>query len=234
MMTAIVLAAGLSRRMGEVNKLLLPFGKKTILETTLDNILSSNIEVVLIVIGHEAPKVKKILDDYLRRNTGFRRKYFIVENPDFEKGMTTSIQTGVKAAHNISPALHNSHPSTTHNSQLIIHNYINYMICLSDMPLISAHEYSFLKNQFEDVLKQDEKAIVQPIFKEKRGNPTIFSSFYENEILNLPDTPKGISEGCKPIVQAHKNHVYLVEMPTPSILKDIDNEEEYLLVKNEK
>ena len=53
MMTAIVLAAGLSRRMGEANKLLLPFGKKTVLETTLDNILSSNIEVVLIVIGHE-------------------------------------------------------------------------------------------------------------------------------------------------------------------------------------
>ena len=204
MMTAIVLAAGLSRRMGEVNKLLLPFGKKTILETTLDNILSSNIEVVLIVIGHEAQQVKKVLDDYLRRNIEFRRKFFIVENPDYDKGMTTSIQAGVKASKSIT--------AETHNSQFSTHNY---MICLSDMPLISADEYSFLKNQFEDVLKQDEKAIVQPIFKGKRGNPTIFSSFYENEILNLLDT-----EGCKPIVQAHKNHVYLVEMPTPSILKD--------------
>ena len=234
MTTAIVLAAGLSRRMGEVNKLLLPFGKKTILETTLDNILSSDIEVVLIVIGHEAQQVKKVLDDYLRRNIGLRRKFFIVENPDYENGITTSIQAGVKASKSITAENHNSQfstqnnslPSTTHNSQFTTHNY---MICLSDMPLISADEYSFLKNQFEDVLKQDEKAIVQPIFKGKRGNPTIFSSFYENEILNLLDT-----EGCKPIVQAHKNHVYLVEMPTPSILKDIDNEEEYLLVKNEK
>ena len=57
MMTAIVLAAGLSRRMGEVNKLLLPFGKKTILETTLDNILSSNIEVVLIVIDRKSTRL---------------------------------------------------------------------------------------------------------------------------------------------------------------------------------
>ena len=226
MVTAIVLAAGLSRRMGEVNKLLLPFGKKTILETTLDNILSSDIEVVLIVIGHEAQQVKKVLDDYLRRNTGFRRKFFVVENPNFEKGMTTSIQAGVRASQNISPTLPHSQPSTTHNSQL---STLNYMVCLSDMPLISANEFSFLKNQFEEILKQDEKAIVQPIFKEKRGNPTIFSSFYKNDILNLMDTEG--SEGCKPIVQAHKNHVYLVEMPTPSILKDIDNEEEYLLVK---
>ena len=216
MLTAIVLAAGLSRRMGEVNKLLLPFGEKTVLETTLDNILSSNIEVVLIVIGHEAQQVKKVLDDYLRRNTGFRRKFFIVENPDFEKGMTTSIQAGIKASKRLSPPTLNSQFST-----------LNYMICLSDMPLISSDEYSFLKNQFEEILKQDTQAIVQPIFKEKRGNPTIFSSFYENDILNLIDT-----EGCKPIVQAHKNHVHLVEMPTPSILKDIDNSEDYKLIRN--
>lgn len=217
MVTAIVLAAGLSRRMGEVNKLLLPFGEKTVLETTLDNILSSNIEVVLIVIGHEAPQVKKVLDDYLRRNTGFRRKFFIVENPDFEKGMTTSIQAGIKASKRLSPPTLNSQFST-----------LNYMICLSDMPLISSDEYSFLKNQFEEILKKDEKAIVQPIFKEKRGNPTIFSSFYENDILNLIDT-----EGCKPIVQSHKNHVYLVEMPTHSILKDIDNNQDYKLMIND-
>ena len=225
MVTAIVLAAGLSRRMGEENKLLLPFGKKTVLETTLDNILSSNIDVVLIVIGHEAQQVKKVLDDYLRRNTGFRRKCFIVENPDFEKGMTTSIQAGVKASQNISPTIHNSQPSTTHNSQL---STLNFMICLSDMPLISADEYSFLKNQFEYILKHDTQAIVQPIFKEKRGNPTIFSNFYENHILNLTD-----AEGCKPIVQSHKNHVYLVEMPTHSILKDIDNTEDYKLMMND-
>lgn len=217
MVTAIVLAAGLSRRMGEVNKLLLPFGEKTVLETTLDNILSSNIEVVLIVIGHEAPQVKKVLDDYLRRNTGFRRKFFIVENPDYEKGMTTSIQAGIKASKRLSPPTLNSQFST-----------LNYMICLSDMPLISSDEYSFLKNQFEEILKKDEKAIVQPIFKEKRGNPTIFSSFYENDILNLIDT-----EGCKPIVQSHKNHVYLVEMPTHSILKDIDNNQDYKLMIND-
>ena len=217
MVTAIVLAAGLSRRMGEVNKLLLPFGEKTVLETTLDNILSSNIEVVLIVIGHEAPQVKKVLDDYLRRNTGFRRKFFIVENPDYEKGMTTSIQAGIKASKRLSPPTLNSQFST-----------LNYMICLSDMPLISSDEYSFLKNQFEEILKKDEKAIVQPIFKEKRGNPTIFSSFYENDILNLIDT-----EGCKPIVQSHKNHVYLVEMPTHSILKDIDNNQDYKLMMND-
>ncbi len=49
-MQAIVLGAGLSRRMGE-QKLLLPFGKSTILETVLDNLLLSGIMPVILVLS---------------------------------------------------------------------------------------------------------------------------------------------------------------------------------------
>jgi molybdenum cofactor cytidylyltransferase len=128
----------------------------------------------------------------------------ILMNEKYEKGMTTSIQKGVERASNDS---------------------LGYMICLSDMPFITPSEYQFLANAFFSILENDKQAIVQPVFEGQRGNPTIFSSFYKKDILDLTYT-----EGCKPIVQNYKKHLYLVEMPTDSIVKDIDVREEYILL----
>ena len=59
MVTAIVLSAGLSQRMGNINKLLFKYKGKTIIETTLENILASQVDEVIVVTGHEAEKVKE-------------------------------------------------------------------------------------------------------------------------------------------------------------------------------
>ena len=96
------------------------------------------------------------------------------------------------------------------------------MICLSDMPIISPDEYRFLKEQFHRFYRKDDKAIVLPMFKGERGNPVIFSGFYKNELLKLQNT-----EGGKPIVKANQNHVYTVEMPTDSVLRDADTPVDY-------
>jgi molybdenum cofactor cytidylyltransferase len=100
------------------------------------------------------------------------------------------------------------------------------MICLSDMPLITPDEYRFLAHSFLNFIKNDEKAIVQPVFQGERGNPVLFSYFYKNDILNLPLSEN--TEGCRPIVQANKQHLKLVEMPTSHILRDVDKKEDYL------
>ena len=204
--TAIVLAAGLSRRMGNENKLLLPFGQSTILTTTLANILSAKIGETLIVVGHEAQNVQATLVADLQKyplsiNAQNASKMTILTNNHYEKGMTTTIQTGVEAADADSAG---------------------YMICLSDMPFITPEEYAFLTNEFLKILETNKQAIVQPVFKGKRGNPTLFSSFYRKHILELTYT-----EGCKPIVQTHAAHVYLIEMPTDSVLRDIDFRADY-------
>lgn len=191
-LSIIVLAAGLSRRMGVENKLLLPLGDKTIVETTIENILAANIGQVIVVVGHESQKLKTLLEKY---------PLSIIENPDYEQGMTTSIKAGIRAAQE---------------------NTEGYMICLSDMILIEPNEYQFLAKSFLEALKIDEKAIIQPIFQEKRGNPVIFSTFYKNAILETTDT-----EGCRSVVQAYKNSVKLVEMTTNHILQDIDFREDY-------
>src|SRR4051812_30983807 len=101
MVTAIVLAAGLSKRMGSINKLLLQYKGKTIIETTLINILASKIDEVIVVTGHEEEKVQAAIQHL---------PVTIIHNSDYAKGMTTSIQIGIKHA-----------------------KESGYMICLGDM-----------------------------------------------------------------------------------------------------
>lgn len=88
MLTAIVLAAGSSRRMGR-NKLLLPYRGKPLLTYVVGNILSAKIGPVIVVTGYEAGLIEESLK-------GVPVK--VVHNPRYETGMTGSIQTGVSAA----------------------------------------------------------------------------------------------------------------------------------------
>jgi len=155
MLTAIVLAAGMSRRMEGENKLLLPFDDKTMLETTLDQILASGVGEVVIVTGHEAERVREILKN---------RSVKTVFNPDFASGMTSSIQAGIRAAS----------PETQ-----------GFMICLSDMPLIDSAIYRQLAEVFFEKIKTAQRVIVQPVFENTPGNPVIFSAVFKNEMLAL-------------------------------------------------
>ena len=83
--SGIILAAGLSTRMGEP-KQLLPFGGSTIIETVIDNLLASKLNEVIVVVGHEAKKVRARIR---------HKPVKIVYNPDYKEGMLTSAQCGV-------------------------------------------------------------------------------------------------------------------------------------------
>ena len=50
---AVVLAAGMSRRIGTANQLL-RIGSKAIVERTLKNVRASNVSEIILVLGHAA------------------------------------------------------------------------------------------------------------------------------------------------------------------------------------
>ena len=141
--------------MGGENKLLLPFGDKTMLETTLDHILASGMEEVIVVAGHEAEKISALLQN---------RPVKVTINAGYASGMTTSIQAGIR----------NASPDTE-----------GFMICLSDMPLIRATTYRMLSDVFIENKRRDNRVIVQPVFENIPGNPVIFSAFYKTGLLTL-------------------------------------------------
>lgn len=84
---AIVLAAGKSSRMGEL-KVLLPWGRETVLESILRRLYAIRLNDVLVVTGREAQKVEKVAAKYGART---------VHNPDYEQGeMLSSLQTAIR------------------------------------------------------------------------------------------------------------------------------------------
>jgi molybdenum cofactor cytidylyltransferase len=84
--SGILLAAGLSSRMGEP-KQLLPFGESTIVETVVDSMLGAKFNEVIVVVGHCGAQVRAQLGT---------RPVRIVFNSDYREGMLTSAQTGIR------------------------------------------------------------------------------------------------------------------------------------------
>lgn len=86
MICAVVLAAGLSRRMG-VQKLLLPFGGKTVIAHIVDQLLASTVDEIHVVVGHQAERISRELSG---------RAVSIVNNPNYKSGMLSSVRCGLQ------------------------------------------------------------------------------------------------------------------------------------------
>jgi molybdenum cofactor cytidylyltransferase len=85
---AIVLAAGTGSRMGR-NKMLVDFKGRPMLLSTLDNVMASGVDEVVVVTGHELEKVAPLL-------TGLKIK--TAHNPEYASGLSSSLRIGVQAA----------------------------------------------------------------------------------------------------------------------------------------
>ncbi len=86
---AIILAAGLSRRMQERNKLLLPIAGVPMIRHMVQTYLGAVNSEICVVTGYEAERVKAVLSDLPIR---------LVHNDDFEKGQPFSVRVGLENA----------------------------------------------------------------------------------------------------------------------------------------
>ena len=191
--SAIVLAAGLSQRMGDNNKLFLDFKGKPLVAHVIDQVAQSNVHQVILVtseISIEKIQALEIGDSQ------------IIINPDYQRGMTTSIQAGIEN-------------SSDKNE--------GYMICLGDLPLIQTETFNFLIESFSEEFRKNKEIITIPTFQGKKGNPVIFSSAYRDKILAHTEP-----EGCRGIIEEHQKQANQVKVSDPGILNDVDTEEDYI------
>jgi molybdenum cofactor cytidylyltransferase len=117
MISAIILAAGESKRMGEP-KQLMPFGQSTILEKAIDNLLSSAVNEIIVVLGYKAEEVLKTIAT---------KPVKIAINPDYKQGMSTSIIAGLS---------------------LIARQAQAVMLALGDQPLVDSQTINQLIEEF--------------------------------------------------------------------------------------
>ena len=99
--STIITAAGKNSRMRKdqisrgielTNKLILPFNNKTVIETTIDNALSLNIDECIVVLGHYANEIKEVIFD------NYKDKVKFIENNPIDVGLSTSLYNGLSKA----------------------------------------------------------------------------------------------------------------------------------------
>jgi len=112
----LILAAGASRRMGQI-KALLPWGNKTLLSHQLETALSVGKNLVL-VLGAHAPTIQKTLKN---------QSLYTVVNPKWEEGMGTSLAFGTRAILQKFPAIKGLLVLTT-DQPLVSQLHLNNML----------------------------------------------------------------------------------------------------------
>ena len=104
---ALVLAAGQSRRMGNVNKLLVEVDGKPMVCHVLDSLAASQARPVTVVTGHDYAAVEKVLP---------KKGFTLTHNPDYASGLSSSLRRGLAA---------------------LPENIDGVLVCLGDMPRVS-------------------------------------------------------------------------------------------------
>ena len=98
--------------------MLLPFGSSTILEQTVDNLLNSRVDDVMVVLGHSAAEMKKLIAN---------RPVTIAVNSNYLEGMSTSIVAGLN---------------------MVSDNAQGIMLVLADQPLVDSQTINHLLDAF--------------------------------------------------------------------------------------
>ena len=96
--STIITAAGKNSRMRKdqislnievKNKLILPFENKTVIETTIDNALSANVDECIVVLGHYSSEIKEAICDNYKDSVKF------IQNNPVDVGLSTSLFNGL-------------------------------------------------------------------------------------------------------------------------------------------
>ena len=185
--SAILLGAGESKRMG-VDKLSLPWRGKTVLEHCFETLLQSEVQELVVVLGIRNKRGKN-------RFQGGKAK--VVVNPYSERGMSTSIQKGLRAIHPRSAGI---------------------LIALGDQPFLKTRTINALVRAFD----QGEEGIIIPSFRDRMGHPVIFHKRYRKELLDL----RG-DVGGRTVVERHPEDVKVVPIKSEGVVKDVDTWQDY-------
>lgn len=118
-----------------------------------------------------------------------------VHNDEFVEGLSTSVKTGITA---------------------LPDDVDGVMICLGDMPYITAKNYNDLIAAFE------KGKIIAPTNGSKVGNPLIFSRDLFSDFEGIEG-----DKGARKLLKDHPEKIIEIDLGTDAIFQDIDTPEEY-------
>lgn len=152
----LVLVAGGSRRMGAgTNKLLEEVGGKPLVLWPVDALLGAGVDPVLVVLGHEAPRVRSILAD---------RSVSFVEHDEWARGMAGSIARGAREIERLGVDCE------------------GLAVVLGDLPALRA---SHVRPVVEAFASAPPGSICLPVHAGRRGHPVLFDRRYMGVLATL-------------------------------------------------
>jgi len=191
--TPILLAAGMSKRMGGLNKLLLPInGVPMVRHMALTLVAFADVPPV-VVLGHEAKRVAAALDGIALT---------MITNAQYQSGQMSSVTAGLIAAGQAA----------------------DYMICLADLPLLTALDCAALSAAHK---KAGVGQITVPVQREdgifvRRGNPIIMPASARHKII------KGETNlGCRGLLNNHPDLIYPFDSCANGFYVDIDTQDAF-------
>ncbi len=189
-LTGLILAAGYSSRMGAF-KPLLQIGDGTAVERIVDTLKTVGVKNNVGVSGFQRELLTPIFTEY---------EIIEAYNKDFDQGMFTSIQTGIRKALI-------EFPDTD-----------GFFLMLVDCPLIPAEVLDLIA---EKRLEAPD-AFILPTYHGKNGHPLFIPAVYAEEILNYEG-----EGGLKAIRNQHENQLIRLEVEWEAVVMDMDTPEGY-------
>ncbi|HLI85919.1 MAG TPA: nucleotidyltransferase family protein [Bryobacteraceae bacterium] len=183
----LILAAGQSRRMG-FPKALLRYREETFLDTLI-GLFQARCSPVIVVLGSQAARI---------REAAQRPATFVV-NGDWERGMTTSLQCGLRALGLSSPA----EPAE------------GVLLTLVDHPAVSPAT-------LDRLLERPRPLLRIPRYRAKRGHPIWFSRALIPEFLAL-----AADAAARDLVHSHFAEAEFLDLEDAGVVADIDDPEAY-------
>lgn len=188
---ALILAAGYSTRMGNF-KPLLPIAGTTVVAHVVAMFRAAGIERIGVVTGHCAERIEPVADHL---------GVVAVRNPDYQEGMYSSIQAGIRAqAASLLPAVDAC------------------FLLPVDIPLVRPESVAALAEAFA----ARRAPITYPRFNGQRGHPPLISSALFAEIL----AGKG-EGGLRELLRTHQANSADIDVFDEGVMLDMDTPEDY-------
>jgi molybdenum cofactor cytidylyltransferase len=204
MITAIVLAAGESKRMGRP-KMLLPWGDSTVLGRVLAVLRAAEVDDILVVTGGAREQVEAIAREHDAPT---------IFNADYARGeMLSSIQAGLRfLASPLSLKGRGAGGEGQDEAEAAL-------LVLGDQPQLEERSVRAVVGAY----RTSKADLVIPSYQMRRGHPWLAARPLWSEILQMqsPQTPRDF-------LNRHAAQIEYVIVESRSVIEDLDTPEDYL------
>ncbi len=175
------------------NKLLVEVDGRPMLSWALDAVAASECAITVVVTGHETDAISPLLAG---------RELLVVHNPDYAKGLSTSLKAGLRA---------------------LPRDIDGILVSLGDMPRVTEGHINRLIAAFNPL---EGRAIIVPTCDGEKGNPVLWGAEFLPAIFRVEG-----DRGARSLFEEFSDRLTEVEMRDTAIMLDIDTSDTLVKVK---